>query len=113
MIMIEKKVAVDHLEELLSVPGVDMIQWGPSDYTMSIGRPGQTTAPDVKAVERRVFETALKMGVQPRAEIMSPDDAKYFLDMGVRHFSLGYDFFTLRGWWKTNGEGLRKALAGH
>ncbi len=42
-IMIEKYSAVEQLEEILSVPGVDAIQWGPSDYTMSSGayRPGR------------------------------------------------------------------------
>lgn len=112
LIMIEKKVAVDKLEEMLSVPGVDMIQWGPSDYTMSIGKPGQRALPEVKETERRVFQTALRMGVQPRAEIGTPDDAKYYLDMGVRHFNLGYEFFLLRDWWKRNGEALRKAVEG-
>ena len=37
-IMIEKDGAVQNLEEVLSVPGVDMIQWGGSDYSMSVGR---------------------------------------------------------------------------
>ena len=88
-----------------------MVQWGPSDYSMSIGRPGERTAPEVKAVERKVFETALKMGVQPRAEIKSVDQAKYYLDMGVRHFSLGTDLSILFSWWKTNGDALRKVVS--
>jgi len=111
MIMIEKHSAVEQLEEILSINGVDMIQWGPSDYSMSIGKPGERTAPEVKAVERRVFETALKMGVQPRAEIKSVDQAKYYLDMGVRHFSLGTDLYVLFDWWKTNGEALRQIVS--
>jgi len=111
MIMIEKHSAVAQLEEILSIDGVDMIQWGPSDYSMSIGKPGERTAPEVKAVERRVFETALKMGVQPRAEIKSVDQAKYYLDMGVRHFSLGTDLYVLFDWWKTNGEALRQIVS--
>jgi 4-hydroxy-2-oxoheptanedioate aldolase len=111
MVMIEKHGAVDELEEVLSVQGVDMVQWGPSDYSMSIGRPGERTAPEVKAVERKVFETALRMGVQPRAEIASVDQAKHYLDMGVRHFSLGTDLSILFSWWKTNGDALQKVLA--
>lgn len=112
MIMIEKKQAVEHLEELLSVPGIDMVQWGPSDYSMSIGHGGERNHPEVKAAEKKVFETALKMGVQPRAEIGSVDEAKRFLDMGVRHFNLGMDIYILFQWWKTNGEALRKAIEG-
>ena len=68
-IMIEKKGAVDNLEEILSVPGVDMVQWGSTDYSMSIGRVGEKDHPEVVAARNRVFELATKMGVPPRAEI--------------------------------------------
>jgi 2-keto-3-deoxy-L-rhamnonate aldolase RhmA len=110
LLMIEKKPAVEHLEEILSVPGVDMIQWGGVDYSMSIGKPGQAGSPEVKAVERQVIETALKMGVQPRAEIGSIEQAQYYLDLGVRHFCMGWDMWVLSNWWKTNGEQLRKLV---
>lgn len=109
-LMIEKKSAVDQLEEILAVGGIDMIQWGPADYSMSAGRPGQWHSPEVKAVEKRVIETCLKMGVPPRAEINSVDEAKYYLDLGVRHFCIGTDISILFDWFKKNGEALRKAM---
>lgn len=112
MIMIEKQSAVEHLEEILSVDGVDMIQWGPADYSMSVGRAGERGSPEIKAVESQVFETAIKMGVPPRVEIGSVDQAKYYLDLGVRHFSLGTDLAVLHAWWKKNGDALRKAVSG-
>ena len=110
MIMVEKHSLVEELEEALSVDGVDMIQWGPSDYTMSIGRPGERNLPEVKATEHRVIDAALRMGIQPRAEINSVDQAKYYLDLGVRHFCIGTDISILYDWWKANGEELRKAV---
>jgi 4-hydroxy-2-oxoheptanedioate aldolase len=113
LIMIEKKQAVEHLEEILAVPGIDMVQWGPSDYSMSVGHPGDTKHPEIKAAEKKVFETALKLGVPPRVEISSVDQAKYYLDMGVRHFNLNMDIYILFNWWKTNGEALRKVVADH
>jgi 2-keto-3-deoxy-L-rhamnonate aldolase RhmA len=42
-LMIEKKPAVEDLDAILSVPGIDMVQFGPADYAMSIGLPGQWT----------------------------------------------------------------------
>lgn len=111
-IMIEKQPAVEHLEEILAVPGIDLIQWGPADYTMSIGRAGERRSPDIKAIEKRVIETCLRMGVPPRVEINSPDDAAYYLDLGVRHFNLSSDIAILFGWWKDNGEKLRKTIEG-
>ncbi|MCL4859678.1 MAG: hypothetical protein KJZ93_09750 [Caldilineaceae bacterium] len=110
MLMIEKKGAVEQLEEILALPGLDMIQWGGADYSMSIGKAGQRNDPGIKATERRVIETALKMGVQPRAEIGSADEAKYYLDLGVRHFCIGTDISILFQWWKSNGDALRKVV---
>ena len=49
VLMIEKKPAVERLEEILSVPGIDMVQWGGSDYSMSIGRAGERGHPEVRA----------------------------------------------------------------
>jgi 4-hydroxy-2-oxoheptanedioate aldolase len=109
-VMIEKKVAVDHLEEILAVPGLDMIQWGPSDYSMSSGL--TRGAPEVKEVERKVVKTALKMGVAPRIELQSLDNVAYYLDMGVQHFRIGADVAVLRNYWQSNGDGLRKLVSG-
>ena len=60
VLMIEKREAVEQLDEILAVPGIDMIQWGPADYAMSIGRPGGWDHPEVKAVERDVIERSLE-----------------------------------------------------
>ena len=111
VLMIEKKSAVEQIEEILSLEGIDMVQWGPADYSMSIGQPGAWDSPEVRAVERKVIETCLKKGIPPRAEIDSLEEAKYYLDMGVRHFCLGTDIMILHGWLKENGEGLRKAIS--
>lgn len=110
-LMIEKKSAVDHLEEILSLKGVDMIQWGPADYAMSIGRPGAWYEPDVRAVEVRVINTCLKMGVPVRAEIESVDQAKYYLDLGVRHFCIGTDIRILFQWLRHNGEQMQQVIS--
>ena len=111
-LMIEKRGSVEQLENILSLGEIDLIQWGPSDYTMSIGRFTGTPDPEVKATERQVIETCLAMGVPPRAEINTPDQAKYYLDMGVRHFNIGMDVRIVHDWLKANGEGLRLAVEG-
>ena len=110
-IMIEKASAVENLEAILSVKGVDMVQFGPADYSMSIGMAGQAGHPKVKEAERRVIETALKMGVTPRAEISRPEQAKAYLDMGVRHFCIGTDMRVLFDWFKENGQGMKEILS--
>ena len=110
-IMIEKNGAVENLEEILEIPGVDMVQWGGSDYSMSIGKPGAKSDPQVIAAHDKVFKTSIKMGIPPRAEIISVDEAKKYLDMGVKHFSIGTDISILHDYWKQNGDELRSIIS--
>ena len=110
-IMIEKKSAVERLDEILDVPGIDMVQWGPSDYSMSIGKAGQRGDAEVAAAAKTVFETCLKKGIQPRAEIGGPEDAKRYLDMGVKYFCMDTDISLLYRVLKKNGEDLRTLLS--
>ncbi len=110
MLMIEKKGAVDQLDEILALPGLDMIQWGGADYTMNINKAGQRGSDEIREVEKYVIQTALKKGVQPRAEIGSPEDAEFYLDLGVRHFCIGTDIAVLFQWFKNNGEALRRLV---
>ena len=110
VLMIEKRQAVEQLDEILAVPGIDMIQWGPADYAMSIGRPGGFFDPDVREVEKDVLTRALAAGVQPRAEINDPSEAQRFLDLGVTHFAIGTDMQILANWWRERGAGLADIL---
>mgnify|MGYP001084237801 CR=1 FL=1 len=110
--MIEKKSAVENLEEILSVKGVDMVQFGPADYSLSLGLPGETNHPKVVEAELKTVKTALKMGVAPRAEIGSWEEAKKQIELGIRDFSIGTDMRILYDWLKRNGSELRKLLSG-
>jgi 4-hydroxy-2-oxoheptanedioate aldolase len=107
LLMIEKKEAVENLEEILSVKGVDMVIFGGSDYSMSIGKPGQARGSEITKVRDHVYRTALSMGVQPRGELRTPEDAKPLLDLGVRHFSIGSDMLILHQWWQESSATLR------
>jgi len=108
-IMVEKKTLVDRLDEILAVPGVDMVQWGPSDYGMSSGLTGHTA--EIKAAERMVIEKSLAAGVPPRIELMNLENIETYLDLGVRHFRMGTDMAILKQFWQTQGTALRERLA--
>ena len=109
-LMIEKKSAVDNLEALLSVPGVDMTQFGPADFSNSIDRPGEWQHPEVIEAEKHVIETSLKMGVAPRAEINTPEQAERYLEMGVKHFCVGTDVSILFDWFRDTGGAFNELL---
>ena len=55
------------------------------------------------------FQSVL-FGVPPRAEIGSPEQAKYYIDLGVKHFCIGTDVHILYSWWKNNGDELRRVV---
>ena len=109
-IMIEKKGAIENLDEILSVKGVDMVQFGPADYSISIGIPGQTGSPEVQKAHRDMIEQALKKGVAPRVEVGSFEMAEPYIEMGVRHFCIGWDTRILDQWCRRQTEGMKKLL---
>ena len=114
--MIEKKSAGDNLQEILSVKGLDMVQFGPWDYSLSMGlsgAPGTPWAfdePKVKDAELRTIKTALRLGLRPRVEIGEVKQIEKYLELGVKDFSLGTDIRVLYSFWKEKGEELRKIL---
>lgn len=111
-LMVEKRECVEDLDAILSVKGIDMVQFGGSDYSMSIGVTGQRNHPDVKKAERKTIETALKLGLHPRVELANINDAAPYLEMGVKHFCIGWDVRILYDWWHANGHGMRAMLTG-
>lgn len=116
-LMIEKKSAVDNLEKILSVDGVDMVQFGPWDYSLSIGLSGQPGSawalshPKVKEAEAKVIKTALEFDIHPRAEIESVKQTDRYIDLGVRDFAIGTDVSILYNWWRDKGSALKKKLS--
>ncbi len=106
--MIEKDTAMEEIEEICSIPGVDMVQFGPSDYCMSKGLNRDEAVEIHKAAERKMIEVALRHGVQPRCEIPNPEDAQYYIDLGVRHFSLGDQLAKLKQFWINDGGKIRR-----
>jgi 2-keto-3-deoxy-L-rhamnonate aldolase RhmA len=110
VIMVEKRECVEDLDAILAVPGIDMVQFGGSDYSMSIGQTGNRTHPDVRKAELRTIETALKLGIQPRIEIAEPEQAAPYLEMGVKHFCVGWDVGILSNFWRTRGETMQGLL---
>lgn len=109
-IMVEKKSCVDDLDAILSVPGIDMVQFGASDFSMSIGKTAQYNHPDVLAAEIKTIQTALGKGLHPRVELRDPSQAQRYLEMGVKHFCIGWDVRILADWWDTKGAEMRKLL---
>ncbi|MGI6152606.1 MAG: HpcH/HpaI aldolase family protein [Christensenellaceae bacterium] len=109
--MIEKKEAVDNIEEICAVEGLDMIQFGPMDFSMSCGVNACDNADGISKAEEKCIKAALKHGVRPRAEIFSPEDAKRYIDLGVKDFNVGGEIWNLATVWNNQGKGMRDLLS--
>jgi len=109
--MIEKREAVESIEEICAVKGLDMIQFGPSDYSMSCGVNAGDNAENIKKAEELCIRTAIRHGVRPRAEINSPEAARRYIDLGVIDFNIGTELSNLTAAWISHGGGLRDVLA--
>jgi 2-keto-3-deoxy-L-rhamnonate aldolase RhmA len=106
-LMVEKREALEDLDAILGTPGVDMVQFGPADYAMSMGLSRLEDAEQVREAEEHVIATALRHGVVPRAEIADARTAEYYLNLGVRHFCVGHDVGILHNWFSDQGARMR------
>jgi 2-keto-3-deoxy-L-rhamnonate aldolase RhmA len=107
-VMIEKKAAIDDLKAILSVKGLDMVQFGPADYSISTGKSWRPNSGELQQREREIIEMALEMGVAPRVELASLEQAKPFFESGVRHFCIGWDVMMMADWCRQQTDHWKK-----
>lgn len=108
--MIEKKSAMDDIEAICATPGVDIVQFGGSDYSLSRGWNAKDHEKERKEAEQTMIATALKHGVRPRCEIQTVEAARYYIDLGVKDFCLGDNLTYMLDIYGKNGEGLRSVI---
>ncbi len=96
MCQIEDRYGIENMEKIISVEGIDGICTGPCDISQSLGIPGDTGNPKVKAIEDQIIDTANRYG---KYMFMSAKTEKRFEELsakGVRAFSVCYDYQALR-----------------
>jgi 2-keto-3-deoxy-L-rhamnonate aldolase RhmA len=112
-IMIEKNVAVENIDAILvraAEADIDMTQWGPADFGFSRGQPGLMGTPQIRPFEELVIGKSLEHGIRPRIEIGAIEQAKRYIDLGVRDFCIGWDRFIYRTEVSRLGEGMQKLM---
>ena len=89
MAMIETQKAVDNLDDILSVPGLDAIYVGPSDLALSIGcKPGFPPEEKVVDVIKVIATAAKRHGIYPGIHCGSTKMANEMI-------GYGYQFITM------------------
>ena len=86
--MIETAQAVENLDEILSVPGLDAIYVGPSDLSITYGVQGQFDSEPMKQALSTIVEKCQAHGIVPGIHTGGPDHA-------LRMFGIGFRFATL------------------
>jgi 4-hydroxy-2-oxoheptanedioate aldolase len=82
IVQIETPESVDHIEEILAVPGVDMVFVGPADLSATCGFPLNAAHPEVESRIARVGETARRAGVALGTVARTPEDVRHRVDQG-------------------------------
>ena len=84
-LMLEEVEAIDNLQEIVKVKGVDVLFIGSGDLSQSMGYPGQQTHPEVQAVMEKGVKLIRKAGIA--AGVSCPDSlVPKFLGLGVQYF---------------------------
>lgn len=109
--MIEKKDAIDNIDEICSIDGVDMVQFGPSDYAMSLGWNTAEHPEEIYKAHCRMIEAALKHGVRPRVELYgAPDEAEKWIALGVKDFCFGDECMVYTNFVNKSGYAMREIV---
>ena len=108
---IEHRDAVESLPDILSVPGIDAAFVGPEDLAASLGKPGQTSHPDVEQAIRRVIAVSRDKGIIPGIHTGSVDKAKYWIDQGMKFVGFGTDITLILQVCKNSVKELRSLTA--
>ena len=96
IVQIESRAAVDAVDDIVAVPGVDGLFVGPSDLAAAYAHRGSPGHREVQAAIERVFDRAAAGG-KP-VGILAPieADARRYIDMGATIVAVGSDLGVFR-----------------
>jgi 2-keto-3-deoxy-L-rhamnonate aldolase RhmA len=97
-VQIETTEALENLESIAAVPGVDLLFVGPTDMTLSLGLVDDRTNPKVRAAMRRVVEACERHGKVPGTLVVNAEEKRAALEIGFRFIALASDLrFLIQG----------------
>ncbi|MBI4377642.1 MAG: hypothetical protein HY578_00945 [Nitrospinae bacterium] len=87
--MIEDKEAIENIDRIVEIPGIDCLVVGPFDLSASLGVPGEYNHPSVTESVSRVLNAALPKGIAVGYPVEDKEGLSYWVDKGVRFFECG------------------------
>lgn len=95
-IQIESPAAAEHARAIAEVPGVDMVFFGPGDFSVLSGIPGQFDNPTLLKAMEGVCRDTLAAGKRFGTLVFDSEQARRVLDMGAMLLCHGSDLTLLR-----------------
>jgi 4-hydroxy-2-oxoheptanedioate aldolase len=89
VLQIESKSAVERLDQLISVPGVDAVFIGPNDLSQTLGIPGDAGHPEVVKHVERALETCRRANLPCGVHTFDVPSAKQWIQKGMRFMACG------------------------
>ena len=89
-IQIEDPEPMEELDAIAALDGIDMLFFGPGDFSHSIGDPGNFSNPALIDARARVAEAAVRHG-KFAGTVGSPDSIGQLYGLGYRFISVGAD----------------------
>ncbi len=90
VVQIEDPEPMDELEAIAGVPGIDMLFFGPGDFSQGIGAPGDFNHPRLLDAQRRVAAAARAHG-KFAGTVGSPGNFRELGEMGYQFINIGAD----------------------
>jgi len=84
IIQIETAEAVENIEEIVSVPGVDATLVGPTDLSIALGIPGQFDSPQLQTAIEKTIEAGRRHQVYPAIHVNDVAQAVFWAKKGMR-----------------------------
>lgn len=91
LVQVETKAALDRLEEIAAVEGVDGVFIGPADLAASLGHPGHLDHPEVVEAIMGAIDRLGAMGVPAGILTLDPAFARDCMTRGTRFTAVGID----------------------
>lgn len=83
--------AINNLESILEVDGIDILFIGPYDLSQSLGIPGQVNSPLVVESMCKIVDKAKKKNKVIGVFVDTPEDLKIWRNMGIQYLSYSVD----------------------
>ena len=91
---IEDPEPLAELEAIAETPGIDMLFFGPADFSHGIGKPGVFDDPEVTRERERVAKAARRAG-KAAGTVSGPSGIKAMVDLGYNFINVGADVIGL------------------